>query len=299
MTKANYNINVFCSVSDREINKVKVWIIPSLIRQKNINQVILYLVQYTGINSYIYDGPNEMGNVIIKEINKLKQCGFGEAHNYAFNLVKPKDYFLIVNPDVYLHELCISRLIDKFFEDGKKGMVEARQLPFEHPKEFNKQTEETPWASGSCLLLNSEFFQTVGGFDENFWMYCEDVDLSWRAWLNGFRVIYNREAVAYHFTGVHYSYSSFKFSLEHFWSARNFLYLMYKYWGKDGEKNGKKIFMKTEYPNYFKEEVLKSFNELKQKINLDFYMQYKTLIGELRSKIKIIDFNQYHNFHNE
>lgn len=177
MSKPYHNINVFCSVSDSEIDKVKAWIIPSLIRQKNINKAFLYLIQYTGTNNYIYDGPNEIGNVIIKEINKGKPCGFGEAHNFAFNLVKPNDYFLVINPDVYLHELCISRLINKFSEDRKIGIVEARQLPVEHSKEFNTQTQETPWATAFCVLLNSIFFQTVGGFDEKFWMYCEDVDL--------------------------------------------------------------------------------------------------------------------------
>ena len=67
--------------------------------------------------------------------------------------------------------------------------MEARQLPFTHPKDTPKEeTFETNWASGCCLLINSLFFEKVNGFDPNYWMYLEDVDLVGRLGLMSTRL---------------------------------------------------------------------------------------------------------------
>jgi hypothetical protein len=105
---------------------------------------------------------------------------------------------LIINPDCYagpglVHTLCSA------MEVPDAGIVEARQLPLEHPKEFSRQTGETSWASGSCMLIRRGVVDLLGGFDEeSFFMYCDDVDLSWRARLAGYRVIYQPAACVFH-----------------------------------------------------------------------------------------------------
>jgi GT2 family glycosyltransferase len=40
--------------------------------------------------------------------------------------------------------------------------------------------------SGACLAIPKAAFEELGGFDDQFFMYCEDVDISWRARANGF-----------------------------------------------------------------------------------------------------------------
>ena len=51
------------------------------------------------------------------------------------------------------------------------------------------------------MLIRRKAFEDVRGFDERiFFMYCEDVDLSWKLWLRGWQCIYVREAVIQHFT---------------------------------------------------------------------------------------------------
>jgi len=287
------SIDVFCSVSGSEIKDVNAWLVPSLENQRGVARINLCLINYTGKGS-IYDGKNSTGKVSIREICKGKQLGFGESHNFAFEAVKPIPYFFIVNPDVYLHEDCVSELIEKIESDKNIGIVEARQLPFEHPKEYDKQTGEIPWASGFGMLMRSEFFEKVGGFDENFWMYCEDVDLSWRAWMADYKVIYERNAIGYHFTGIHSSHSQSRFHIEQFWSARNFLYIMYKYWGKRGERKARNILGSVDYPESFKEAVRKSFEDLKKNINSSFYDANKEKVLKLSGKIKVRGFNQYH-----
>lgn len=286
-------ITIFCSVSQSEIEKANNLLINSLLKQKRLGEIYLYFINYTG-KDMVFKGAQEQGNIKIKEISSGKSLGFGEAHNFAFSQINPENYFLIVNPDVYLDENCIARMIDEMEQKSKVGIVEARQLPYEHPKEFDDATGETPWASGFCMLANSELFGKIGGFDDNFWMYCEDVDLSWRTWLAGYKVIYCKEATAYHFTGAHFEYLNNRFYIEQFWGARNFIYIAYKFWGNTGERKAKSLLAATNYPNDFKKEVLASFENLKNGITSDFSLSHKKKIKKLEKYIKIVDFNQYH-----
>jgi GT2 family glycosyltransferase len=108
------------------------------------------------------------------------------------------DLVLIVNPDCYaspnlVRALCLA------MAPAEVGIVEARQVPLEHPKEFDRATGRTSWASGSCLLVRRPVVDRLGGFDEDsFFMYCDDVDFSWRARLDGLDVVYQPAACVFH-----------------------------------------------------------------------------------------------------
>jgi len=52
--------------------------------------------------------------------------------------------------------------------------------------------------SGGALALRRAMLDEIGLFEEAFFMYCEDVDLSWRAQLHGYRCVYAPQAVIYH-----------------------------------------------------------------------------------------------------
>jgi GT2 family glycosyltransferase len=291
------NIILFCSIAENEVKKVKKWLIPSLIRQDIDSDILLYLINYTG-KGVIYRGKKNIKNIQIREINNKKQLGFGEAHNFAFKYAEPNDLFFIINPDIFLHRSCLRNMLIVMAKNKRCGIVEARQLPFEHPKEYNITTFETPWSSGFLMLIKSIFFKQVNGFDKNFWMYCEDVDLSWRAWINNYQVIYAKNASAYHFTGTHFHYDNSVYNLEEFWSARNFLLVSYKYFGKSGLRKAKKLLNKTKYPKYFKQDVIRSFNnDISLKDYKLFYLNNKNRISQLKDKIKIEGFNQYHLYH--
>jgi len=106
---------------------------------------------------------------------------------------------MFLNPDVVIAPDAFSELL-KPFEDanGNIGITEAKQVPFEHPKEYNRNTGETSWASGGCMFIEAELFWEVGGFDEIFFMQCDDVDISWRVRLTGKKVIYCPTALVFH-----------------------------------------------------------------------------------------------------
>ena len=69
-----------------------------------------------------------------------------------------------------------------------RALIDALEFPVEHPKPYDPYTLTTPWAAGACLLISKCVFEELGGFDETFFMYCEDVDLSWRCRASGIAV---------------------------------------------------------------------------------------------------------------
>jgi GT2 family glycosyltransferase len=108
------------------------------------------------------------------------------------------DLVLIVNPDCYASPSLIAELWAGL-RSPDVGIVEARQVPLEHPKEFDRESGDTSWASGSCMLIRREVIERLHGFDEeSFFMYCDDVDFSWRARLGGSRVVYQPSACVFH-----------------------------------------------------------------------------------------------------
>ena len=60
------------------------------------------------------------------------------------------------------------------------------------------EPDELLFASGAAMLVERAVFLDVGGFDEEYFSYYEDVDLGWRLWLLGHRVGFCRSAVSYH-----------------------------------------------------------------------------------------------------
>jgi GT2 family glycosyltransferase len=61
--------------------------------------------------------------------------------------------------------------------------------------------DEERWVFGGCggaVALRRSTIEAIGPFEERFFMYCEDVDLNWRAQLSGHRCIYAPRAVIYH-----------------------------------------------------------------------------------------------------
>jgi GT2 family glycosyltransferase len=158
-------INVFCSASAKEIKNVRAWLLPSLEKQTFEGNINLYIINYNSDSGIVKFDINKNDRLKIFELSPPNRVGFGEAHNFAFDNVNPEKMFLIVNPDVYLTKNCIANLINKMEQSKDTAIVEARQLPFEHPKEYDPATGETPWASGFCCLIDSTFFKKVGGFD--------------------------------------------------------------------------------------------------------------------------------------
>ena len=126
-----------------------------------------------------------------------ENTGYGRGNNLLARNTDA-EYLLIMNPEILLPPGAILDLLAPF-ENPVVGLTEARQIPVEHPKYFDPKTFETEWSSGACFMIRNELFQSLGGFDEkSFFMYCEDVDLSWRVREAGFSLYYQPLAGVFH-----------------------------------------------------------------------------------------------------
>ncbi len=122
--------------------------------------------------------------------------GFGAANN-ILSAGADCEYILFLNPDTYLVPRSLEELLATMSDDTI-GIAEARQFPIEHPKAYDLETGDTAWTSGCCMLIRGSVFADVGGFDDSFFLYCEDVDLSWQVKQLGFRVCFVPQATVFH-----------------------------------------------------------------------------------------------------
>lgn len=91
-----------------------------------------------------------------------------------------------------------------------------------HPAsgEQSNACSDTLFPTAAAMLMRRSAYDDVGGFDPDFFMYHEDVDLGWRFWLGGYRVLYCPQSLVYHQFGGTTSTSqsaefSFKLGLRH------------------------------------------------------------------------------------
>mgnify|MGYP003575347360 CR=1 FL=1 len=125
---------------------------------------------------------------LIRRLASRGNIGFGGGHNHMMRAAFEDgfDIYIAINPDGALHPEAVRALVQMVQAADGKALVEALQFPSEHPKPYDENTLDTPWVSGACLAISRSAFDDLGGFDENFFMYCEDVDLSWRARAHGY-----------------------------------------------------------------------------------------------------------------
>ena len=93
---------------------------------------------------------------------------------------------------------------------GNRFTRRYRMLDWDHAA-----ARRVDWVSGSCLLVRQTCFRGIGGFDEDFFMYLEDVDLCWRARRAGWDVAYEPAARVMHVQGVSTDLHPYRMITEH------------------------------------------------------------------------------------
>jgi hypothetical protein len=120
--------------------------------------------------------------------------GHAEGHNRLFRQ-NDSELLLLCNDDVVVGPQAVTELVKGLIARPEVGLVEAHQLPFENPKEYDPVTGETGWCSLACALTRAELFSSLGGLDaESFFLYGDDVDYSWRLRLSGHECVYRPSA---------------------------------------------------------------------------------------------------------
>lgn len=97
----------------------------------------------------------------------------------------------------------------------------AEPVPAEEPG-----AHDVLFGTGSAMFVRRSVFQELGGFDEHYFMFFEDVDLGWRLNLRGWRYVYEPASVAFH--KHHASMAKLGSFKETYLLERNALYTLYK-----------------------------------------------------------------------
>lgn len=207
----------------------------------NFNSILSSEYDLKNISLYYYD--NNSSDSTIDKLNELKlkygekfndfqvirgkkNSGFGIGNNRAAKYGKSK-YILFLNIDTVINKDTFLKIEKELSDDYENvGVYELRQYPYEHPKYYDPFTGYTSWASGACVIIKRKIFEKINGFDKNIFMYCEDVEISWRIRSLGYNIKY-----LYNVPITHYSYSSpNEFKVNQFvFGFINNLYLRCKY----------------------------------------------------------------------
>ena len=92
-----------------------------------------------------------------------------------------------------------------------------RMLDWDHAS-----AADVDWVSGSCFMIRHSTWRAIGGFDESYFMYAEDVDLCWRAQDAGWKVAYEPAARVLHHQGVSTAKHPYRMIFEHHWALFRF-----------------------------------------------------------------------------
>ena len=174
----------------------------------------------------------------VKFIWSPENAGFSKANNLALKEARG-EFILFLNPDTILPEDCLEKCIAFFQQQNDMGALGLRMIDgsgtylkeskrafpspftslfklsgltalFPSSKIFARyylgqldqnKNHEVDVLAGAFMMIKKTVLDTTGGFDERFFMYGEDIDLSYRIQKAGFKNIYFSESTIIHFKG--------------------------------------------------------------------------------------------------
>lgn len=159
--------------------------------------------------------------------------GFAKGYNDALKQVDA-DVFCLLNSDIEVTEGWLNPITDTFRERPDVAIMQPKILDYKRKDHFeyagaaggyidmlgypfcrgrvfqtlerdNRQYDDTReifWATGACMFIRSEVFESLDGFDEDYFAHQEEIDLCWRAGNAGHTVLYTGKSHVYHIGGA-------------------------------------------------------------------------------------------------
>lgn len=152
-----------------------------------------------------------------------KNIGFAAGNNLLFKKAKGYEWVALVNPDAFLETDWLSKMISAAVAHPEYMFFASRLVQNANRKILDGDGDTMhlsgwAWRKGNCepvphdvikpyevfsacaaaALYQRHVFESLGGFDEDFFCYFEDVDLGFRMRLAGHRCLFVPDAVAYH-----------------------------------------------------------------------------------------------------
>ena len=193
----------------------------------------------------------------VKVIRLDRNYGFAGGYNRALAQLPEYDAFVLLNSDIEPTEGWLDPLVEqlasnadiavvvpKILDDKSRdrfeyagaagGFIDVLGYPFCRGRilsavECDEGQYDTVcdvmWGSGAAFCCRADVFRSLGGFCEEFFAHQEEIDLCWRVWLSGLRVVVEPRSKVYHLGGATLSADSpFKTMLNH----RNNLAMLYR-----------------------------------------------------------------------
>lgn len=174
------------------------------------------LVDNNSIDETIEFVTKNYPSIIIIKLDSNK--GFAEPNNIGSKIAKGK-YLLFLNNDTIVTPNFISEMIKVSENDNKIGICQSLLLKPDGSIDssgdfidelgvvYNSKTKineirEISSARGASMLIHKTIFDELDGFDKKFFVSFEDVDLGWRTWIIGYRVMLVPTSIVYHFGGT-------------------------------------------------------------------------------------------------
>ena len=188
-----------------------------------------------------------------------RNLGYGGGVNFGARQIGG-DLILVCNPDLEMQAGSLSSMVERIERDKSLGLVgpaligtesqdlhPSRTTPFPTVRRSSVQaalgvlvprssysrryaeanqaraaTGIVDWVTGACFLVRREAFDAVGGFDNRYFMYVEEVDLCWRLRQAGWRIGYESSAHVLHLAGVSTAAAPYRMIAAHHWSLWRF-----------------------------------------------------------------------------
>lgn len=171
----------------------------------------------------------------IKLIRNKQNVGFGSANNQGFKISKGET-ILFLNPDIVLSKSAVNDMLIYFNSHENIGALGPKMLSMDGTLQFScrsfpdiwtglfnryslmskifknnkfstrylltdfdhNEIKEVDWLSGSCMMISRKDFKKVALFDENYFLFNEDVDLCKKLKNQGHKIVYYPYAKVYH-----------------------------------------------------------------------------------------------------
>lgn len=186
-------------------------------------------------------------------IRNAQPKGFGANHNAAFQY-SDTEVFCVLNPDIELIGNPFPRLLQTLMQDrvgvcapliiAANGRVEDSARRFMTPwrmilrklglmsgaykLKLGFDIVFPEWVAGMFMLFNSAAYVKVGGFDESYFMYCEDADICTRLWQSRERILIDPSISV-----VHQAQRASRTNWRHLrWHVASMARYFVRYWGR-------------------------------------------------------------------
>ncbi len=193
-----------------------------------------------GADIYVVDNASSDGSVsfLKKEypsigiVQNSENGGFAKGYNDGLKHIEA-DIFCLLNSDVEVPPNWLEPIRNAFSSFPETAIIQPKILDLKNKEYFEyagaaggfidmlgypfcrgrifqalekdegqyDDTTEIFWATGACMFIKSEVFNSLGGFDEDYFAHQEEIDLCWRAKNAGHKVLYVGKSYVYHLGG--------------------------------------------------------------------------------------------------